>query len=429
MLKSLDWTYLEGLLSSTPGQIELALAVACFVAGWLADRALPGARDRNEDRLTLPGGLVRVVMPLTALVLLIVVRALFRRYHAPVFLDIAIALAVALAFIRIAIYTLRRFLPNATWLKTWERWVSFTIWTLLVLYLLGITHEIATELDQVRLPIGRTEITLLTIVKAVVAIVLTLTITLWVSGMLEQRLMKTGLDSNLKVVLAKSLRALLLLVGLLIALQAIGFDLTLLAVFGGALGVGIGLGLQKLAANYIAGFTILLDRSVRMGDMVTVDNRTGVISKLTSRYVVVRGLDGTEAIVPNETLVTSTVLNHSYSSSVIRVGIPISVSYDSDVDRALALMVEAARAEPRSLSVPPNDPAAFLAGFGDNGINLEMSVWIADPENGQLNLRSAINRRILEAFGANGIRIPFPQREVRQVGALPPAGGAEELRR
>jgi small-conductance mechanosensitive channel len=200
-----------------------------------------------------------------------------------------------------------------------------------------------------------------------------------------------------------------------IALQTVGFDLTLLTVFGGALGVGIGLGLQKLASNYIAGFTILLDRSIRIGDMITVDNRTGVVSKATSRYVVVRSADGVEAIVPNETLVTTTVLNHSYTSHEIRLAVQVQVAYDSDVDKALALLVEIALREPRVLR-GPLAPQSFLVGFADSGITLELGVWINDPQAGQLNLRSALNRAMLREFAANGIAIPFPQREVRIVG-------------
>jgi small-conductance mechanosensitive channel len=204
----------------------------------------------------------------------------------------------------------------------------------------------------------------------------------------------------------------LLVIGVLIALQAVGIDLTLLTVFGGALGVGIGLGLQKLASNYIAGFTILLDRSIRLGDMITVDNRTGEVARLTSRYVVVRSLDGVEAVVPNETLVTTTVLNHSYTNREIRLAVNVQISYDSDVDLALKLMEAAAGAEARVLKAP-NPPQAFLARFADSGIDLELGVWINDPQNGQLNLKSALNRTIWRSFQANGIEIPFPQREVR----------------
>ena len=218
--------------------------------------------------------------------------------------------------------------------------------------------------------------------------------------------------------LAKFIRAVLIVVAVLIALEQIGFDLTLLTVFGGALGVGIGLGLQKLASNYIAGFTILLDRSIRIGDLVTVDGRTGVVSNATSRYVVVRSGDGVEAIVPNETVVTTTVLNHSYTSPQIRIAVQVQVAYDSDVEKALGLLTEIALREPRVLR-DAQAPKSFLVNFGDSGITLELGVWINDPHVGQLDLKSSLNRAILKEFGANGIQIPFPQREIRIVGAIP----------
>ena len=226
--------------------------------------------------------------------------------------------------------------------------------------------------------------------------------------------------------LSKSIKALLLVLGMLFGLQAVGVDLTLLTVFGGALGVGIGLGLQKLASNYIAGFAILLDRSIRLGDMITVDNRFGIVSRVTSRYTVVRSLDGIEAIVPNDTLATTTVINHTSSSKNTRVALPIQVSYDSDLELALKLSAQAACDEPRALK-GPNRPEAFVVRFAENGIEIELGLWINDPENGQLGLRSAINRRIWTLFRANGIRIPLPQREFRPAGNVaadvPPTAG------
>jgi small-conductance mechanosensitive channel len=302
-----------------------------------------------------------------------------------------------------------------SWLPTSERAIALAIFALVVLYFLGLFPEITGALDEVQIPLGKTRISLLSIGTAVLVVVFTLIVTLWISGLIEQRLNRaTQFDANLRVVFGKFVRAVLLLVGVLISLQAIGFDLTLLSVFGGALGVGIGLGLQKLASNYIAGFTILMDRSIRLGDMVTVDGRYGAVSKVTSRYVVVRSLDGVEAIVPNETLVTTTVLNHSYSTRNVRVAVQVQISYDSDVDRALALMEEVGRGHERVLQTP-DPPTAYLVSFGDSGIVLELGVWIADPEKGQLNLRSALNREILNAFGSNAIRLPFPQRDVRIV--------------
>ncbi len=234
--------------------------------------------------------------------------------------------------------------------------------------------------------------------------------TLWLSGMIEQRLLAaTSLDINTKTVLAKFVRAALLTVGVLFALEAIGFDLTLLSVFGGALGVGIGLGLQKLAANYIAGFTILIDKSIRLGDLITVDNRFGVVSRVTSRYVVVRSVDGTEAIVPNEILVTTSVLHHPHPSQEFRLVIPIQVAYDTDVALALRLMEEAARAEPSALK-DAKAPVAQLTLFAEMGIQLELIFWVREPELGQGVAKSAVGRRVLEAFRANGIALAPPRR-------------------
>ena len=251
--------------------------------------------------------------------------------------------------------------------------------------------------------------------QAALLIVLTVTVSLWLSSLVEQRLLKaSGLDSNLRVVMAKTIRALLLVVAVLIALQAVGLDLTLLSVFGGALGVGIGLGLQKLASNYIAGFTILIDRSIRLGDMITVDSRHGVVTRVTSRYVVVRSLDGVEAIVPNETLVTTTVLNHSYTSRDVRLGLPVQIAYESDLELALQLLETAGAAHARVMKAP-NAPKAFVVRFGESGIDLELGVWILDPENGQLNLRSDLNRSIFRSFAEHGIKIP-----VSAAGTAPP---------
>jgi small-conductance mechanosensitive channel len=189
-------------------------------------------------------------------------------------------------------------------------------------------------------------------------------------------------------------------------------------VFGGALGVGIGIGLQKVASNYISGFIILLDRSVRIGDLITVDNKYGQVSQINTRYTLLKSLDGTESIVPNETLITQTVVNHSLTAPTVRVALPVQVSYDTDLEKAEALMLEAAHSQQRVLyDDPGNLPRVFLKEFADNGILLELAVWISDPTEGQNNLRSDINWAIWRRFKAAGIEIPFPQRVVHMVAA------------
>jgi small-conductance mechanosensitive channel len=364
------------------------------------------------------GSVNRLLLPLVTLALLFVALAVFRRWHPPFFLTIAIPLIVALAAIRLLVYAIRELFGAPAWVPWSERVISYAIWGIVLLHFTGVLPELWDELDAMQIPVGAKHISLFELLKGAVVVILTVAGTLWLSGLIEQRLQRAAtIDSSVRVVASKFLRALLLVIGILIALQAVGIDLTLLAVFGGALGVGIGLGLQKLASNYIAGFTILLDRSIRLGDMITVDNRFGVVAKLTARYVVVRSLDGIEAVVPNETLVTTTVLNHSYTSRDIRVAVNVQVSYDSDVERALALMEEAGRAQPRVLKAP-NGPFATLLRFGDSGMDLELGVWINDPENGQGNLKSALNLAILRLFREHGIAIPFPRRDVSIVGGI-----------
>jgi small-conductance mechanosensitive channel len=342
----------------------------------------------------------------------------FRHWQVPAFFPIAFPLVVALALIRLLIYALRNVLGVQA-ASASERTLSFAIWGALLLYYVGVLPEIGAALDDTRIPIGKTEISVLDLGRDAIVVIVVVVLSLWASSLIEQRLMRgTHLDQNLRVVLAKVFRALLLLIGVLVALSFVGVDLTVLSVFGGAVGVGIGLGLQKLASNYIAGFTILLDRSIRLGDMITVDNRTGTVSVVSSRYVVVRGLDGVEAIVPNETLVTTTVLNHSYTSKDVKLGIPVQISYDSDLELAMRLMTELAVKERRVLQ-GPLAPVVNVLQFANNGIDLELAVWINDPEKGQGNLKTALNIAIWKTFRDNGIRIPFPQREVRIIGQLP----------
>ncbi len=417
MLAPIDFSRIEIALSSQTSWLELGIVAICFALGWSLDRRvrLKSASGAGFVRVGL-GSVNRLLFPLVTLVLLVVADAAFRHWHPPFFLAIAIPLTVALAVIRLLVYAMRELFGSPAWLPASERVIAFTIWGIVLLQVTGILPGLWAELDAMEIPVGDKRVSVFELLKGGVVVILTIAGALWLSGVIEQRLSRAAnLDSSLRVVLSKFLRAVLLILGVLISLQAVGIDLTLLTVFGGALGVGIGLGLQKLASNYIAGFTILLDRSIRLGDMITVDNRFGVVAKLTSRYVVVRSLDGIEAVIPNETLVTTTVLNHSYSNREVRLALPVQVSYDSDVDQALKLMEEAARSEPRVLKAS-NEPAAFLVRFADSGIDLELGVWINDPENGQLNLRSALNKSILRSFVANGIRIPFPQREVRHLG-------------
>ena len=422
-MKPIDFGQLQEMVLSTRGALELAVTLLCVALAWLIDRRLDRVRLRRGLHEKLPG-FVRIAFPLLAVALTYTASFVWRRYvGAPFFLGIAIPVLIALAVIRLIAYGLRRLFPAQAWLPASEVAIGTTIWGLAILYFLGVLPEMAAAFDELVIPFGKAQVSLLTIFKGVAVVLVTLVVTLWVSGLIEQRLTNaTHLDANLRVVLAKAISAGLIIVGGLVALQQIGFDLTLLTVFGGALGVGIGLGLQKLASNYIAGFTILLDRSIRLGDLITVDGRTGVVTKVSSRYVVVRSGDGVEAIVPNETLVTTTVMNHTYTSTEVRVVLTVQVAYATDVDKALKVLEGVALADPRVLR-EARAPAALVQAMGDNGITLELGVWVGDPHI-QGNLRSTLYRGVLKQFAENGIVIPFPRRDVRVIGPLTVAGTA-----
>jgi len=247
---------------------------------------------------------------------------------------------------------------------------------------------------------------------------MTLLLALWAGAALEARLLSAeSLHSSLRVVLARLARAVLLVAAVLVVLPLMGVDLTVLSVFGGALGVGLGLGLQKIASNYLSGFIILLDRSIRLGDMITVDGHYGEVTRITTRYMVVRTLTGVEAIIPNDTLVTSTVLNHSYTDKRVRLAVRVQVAYETELPATLALLVDIARRHARVLAHP--EPTAHALQMADSGVDLELGFWIEDPERGSQNVRSDVNVAILSEFKARGIEIPYPQREVRLLGASP----------
>ncbi|MEP7063923.1 MAG: mechanosensitive ion channel domain-containing protein [Betaproteobacteria bacterium] len=409
MIAPVDWSQLETAMATSRGWTQLGIVTICIGIAWLVDRHVWRKRADRHPTYRFAGSFARVVFPLTAFVLLAISRAAMYRTGATLILDIALPLMLALMAIRMVVHALRRLFRNAAALKASERTVTFVIWGVVILHLLGVLPEIFNELDSIDVPIGKSGVSLLTLFKGALLIVVTLIVTLWISGFLEQRVMNARFDINLRVVLVKVMRAVLLTVGVLIALESVGFDMTLLTVFGGALGVGIGLGLQKLASNYVSGFAILFDRSIRMGDSVSVSGRSGIVTQLTARYVVVRDIDNVESIVPNEMMVTNVVLRHPPGGEA-RIALPVQVAAQTDVDRALALMEQAATHDTR-VRTGANPPRALVVGFGDYGIRLELGVWVQNADVIRTDgdrVRSAVNQAMLAAFRENGIELARP---------------------
>ena len=241
-------------------------------------------------------------------------------------------------------------------------------------------------------------------------------VALWISGLVEDRLRAAdGLDSSLRVVFARMSRALFMAVAVLVALPLVGIDLTTLSVFGGALGVGLGFGMQKIASNYVSGFIILLDRSIRLGSVIAVGTDRGEVTRITTRYTVLKGVTGVEALVPNEVLIGSVVQNESYTDSRVRQAVHVQVAYGTDLEATLALLEKAAQSSLRVLADPA--PKGYVLAFADSGVSLELGFWIDDPQHGTLDVKSDVNLAVWHALQGAGVAIPFPQREIRFLGS------------
>ena len=407
-------------LGNTRWWWQLATIGASLLIAWLIARTL----SKHFPRIDAPGeksiALRRVLFPLFALVLLLIGKSVVARWLPVALLNLAIPLVLSLLLIRSTSEILRFAFAPSGLISLIEKTVTWAILIGLALHLSGVHHEAIKAFDEIGLTFGKQRISLLLVLQGVASMIATVVIALWISRLIESRVMHVDtFDLNLRIVLSKATRALLILIGVLIALPLVGIDITFLSIFGGALGVGLGLGLQKIASNYISGFIILLDRSVRIGDVIAVDNKFGEITQINNRYTVLKSLDGTEALIPNETLISSTVVNHSFTTRQVRVNLPLQISYDSPLEQAMGILCEAAAAHPRVLREP--GPEVFLREFADHGLLLELVIWIADPEEGQLSLRSALNLEIWRRFQVAGIEIPYPRRDIRILGSVGPA--------
>jgi small-conductance mechanosensitive channel len=410
-----------------PGFIwQLVVLAACLAVAWplarLVVRRLKARYAASSFALRFAvASLERAMFPLFGWLLVIAARYGLEPVMSASVLRLALVPLFGITFLYFAFYILRRVLSSSGqvhgMLLLVEKVLTTLVWAAMALYVLGLLWDVMNWMESIRFSLGgKQKISLADTLAAAVWILLTVLVAMWFGSWLEERLMRSmGLDSNLKVVLTRLSKALLLLVSLLLSLSLVGIDLTVLSVFGGALGVGLGLGLQKIASNYISGFIILLDRSVKLGDQITVDKYTGIVSQIRTRYTVVRNGDG-ETLVPNEQLVAQPVQNHSFSNTNVRVATRVQADYAADPETVLALLVEAAKDIPRLLAEPA--PSAFLVLFGDNGIEYELAGYIADPQNGKLGVQSALNRAIWRKFREHGISIPYPQREVRVLGRV-----------
>jgi small-conductance mechanosensitive channel len=395
-----------------------ALALA-WVLARVARRALDAQRETRRGALRFGAeALNRALFPLLGGILVWISQAIAGQFIHTWLLELAMVPLFGIGLIYIVFYLARRVFgrdgSTHTWLSLVEKLVSLMVWVGMVLTVMGIQNDVLKWMASVQFRIANTHLTLLSLLSGLLWVCVTMIVAMWLGAALEDKLMRSrSLDANLKVVLSRVGRALLILAAVLISLSLVGIDVTVLGVFGGALGVGLGFGLQKIASNYVSGFIILIDRSLRIGDTINVSGLQGMVTQIRTRYTVVRGLDGIETLIPNEKLITDVVQNQSSYLTRGNAKATVQVAYSTDVEKAMALLVEAAHGVERVLQEPK--PTPFLAGFGQDGINLELGYWIEDAATGTGGVRSNVNRNIWRLFTENGISIPYAQRDVRIV--------------
>lgn len=403
--------------------IEGAVVLGCLALAWLFVRVMRGPtvpeRSIWYGRRIVDG----VLFPLLALGLAYLARRALLGWGVPLAMfKIVLPVLISFASIRLSVRVLTVAFPESRLVRVVERTISWLAWLAVVGWITGVLPEMLTELDDIRWKLGSSEVSVRSLLEGALSVGVVMVITLWISAALETQLLKgaTGDQLSLRMAGANLVRTLLTFIGLLLALSSAGIDLSALSVLGGAVGVGLGFGLQKLASNYVSGFVILAERSVRIGDTVQVDGFEGRITKISTRYTVIRALNGREAIVPNELLITQRVENCSLADPKVLVSTVVQVGYGTDLDALFPQIIEAVSSVGRVLADPK--PGVQLSNFAADGLELTLTFWILDPENGMGGVRSEVNLAVWRLLNRLGVEIPFPQRVVQLLpGAEPPA--------
>jgi small-conductance mechanosensitive channel len=408
-----DFDALIESLTRPSALLELAVLAACLGGAWLVVRTLRGTVHRPASVWFGARLVDGVLFPVLALAFALLGRWLLAKTQTVAVLQLALPILASLVIIRVAVRVLRVAFPNSGLVRVIERTISWLVWIAMVLWVTGLLPLLLQEMEGIHWKVGGVDISLRSLLEGALSAVVVMVAALWISAAIESRLLAGAVSSNLSLrkIAANAVRATLLLVGVLLAMSAAGIPIGALGVFGGALGVGIGLGLQKLAANYVSGFVILAERSLRIGDMVKVDGFEGRITDISTRYTVIRALNGRESIVPNEMLMTQRVENSSLADPKVSINTTVQVAYGTDLDTLMPRLAQAVANVPRVIDDP--GPGVSLLGFGADGLDLEIGFWILDPQNGQGNVRSEVNLAILRTLNEAGVEIPYPQRVVR----------------
>ena len=394
--------------------IELASLLACGLLAWLAVRLLRRSPPAKDEASILFGRRLvdGVLFPLLLLTFAYVMHTLLGRLFPLALFTVAIPVLLALAAIRLGVKVLQVAFKDAPVVRALEQTISWLAWALMVLWVSGLLPLILDELDSIKWKVGGSLLSVRALLQGALTAGVVLLIALWISSAIESRLLRaaTGSELSLRKAVSNATRVALMFVGLLLALSSVGIDLTALSVLGGAIGVGVGFGLQKLASNYVSGFVMLAERSVHIGDTVRVDNFEGRITDIKARYTVVRAASGRESIVPNEMFIINRIENLSLVDARVQQSAVVSVGHGSDAVLVMRLLTEAALAQDRVLADPA--PGVNLTNLGGDGLEFTLNYWMTNPEDGQQALRSRINLAILASLRAHHVEVARPQRVI-----------------
>jgi small-conductance mechanosensitive channel len=336
-------------------------------------------------------------------------------------LDTGVRIVAVLALLRLAVFVLGLLLGPGSWVRIRASGITFILWAIAAIAMLGWLDVIEATLNRISLVPGKTQFSLWALLKGLVVVSAFVIVASLVARAIERHVMRLDqVAVSTRVGVSKFTYFVLVGLGMLLGVNAAGVDVTTLNVLTGAIGIGLGFGLQAVASNFVSGFVLLIDKSIKPGDVISFTGPTGGstanfgwVQELRGRYVVVRDRDGVDTLVPNQTLINSSFINWSYSDQRVRIKLPVMVSYDDDPEVALKLLLEATTDHPRILRDPP--PVSRLMSFENSGMQLEIRFWIADPVNGVNNVRSDINRAIWRIFRAHGVTIPVPQHEIHML--------------
>jgi small-conductance mechanosensitive channel len=425
------WLRLEGffdILFTRNVLVEIAVLALCVALGWAA-AALLKRHERFFPVIKPSAGMSRgdliahitvtVVPVISVLGLVILARGILNAESLDVtIMDAAMRLVGAYIVIRAGVLLFAASLGNKSWMQHLENRLTLFIWFAFAADYLGWLDPIISGLDSIGITAGKSRVTVWSVLKLLFTLTLFVLVAVWVSRWIDKRLKRLStLAPSTRIGVAKFANAFLIALSILVGLNTAGVDLTALTVLTGAIGLGLGFGLQSIASNFVSGFVLLMDRSIKPGDVISLSGQSGTstenfgwVQELRGRYVVIRDRDGIEMLVPNQQLIQNAVINWSYTDPRIRLKLPIRVSYHDDPELALQMLLKACEGQRRVLRDPP--PVSRLMQFGDHGIELELRFWISDPQEGVNNVRSEVNRAIWSLFKESGITIPVAQREI-----------------